>query len=62
MGIQRDGAGVRRALKANVVHNDDSHAVASFHTVNVDKGQPGADDVAGNPIDNVVIYTCGQRD
>ncbi|CAF4340537.1 unnamed protein product, partial [Rotaria socialis] len=69
-GIQR--ADVRCALEANVVHDDDSHTVAPFDTVNTDNAQPGAmtidnsqisaDDVGDNPIDNVVIYTCGQRD
>ncbi|CAF3307999.1 unnamed protein product [Rotaria socialis] len=58
--------------RANVVHDDDSHTVAPFDTVNTDNAQPGAmtidnsqisaDDVGDNPIDNVVIYTCGQRD
>ncbi|CAF3668552.1 unnamed protein product [Rotaria socialis] len=66
-GIQR--ADVRCALEANPVHDDDSHTDAPFDTVNTDNAQPGAmtidnsqisaDDVGGNPIDNVVIYTCG---
>ncbi|CAF2686497.1 unnamed protein product [Rotaria sp. Silwood2] len=69
-GIQHDGTGVRRAIEAYVV-DDDSHADAPLDIVSIGDARPGATtidsshagtgDVGGQPIDNIVIYTCGQR-
>ncbi|CAF3765903.1 unnamed protein product [Rotaria sp. Silwood1] len=60
LGIQHDGTGVRRAIEAYVV-DDDSHADAPLDIVSIGDARPSAGNVGGQPIDNVVIYTCGQR-
>ncbi|CAF4904915.1 unnamed protein product [Rotaria sp. Silwood1] len=59
-GIHHDGTGVRRAIEAYVV-DDDFHADAPLDLVSIGDTRPSAGDVGGQPIDNVVIYTCGQR-